>query len=194
MENTNNTTNKIFRSDEAIDIVLSALGLTRESLSTYKEYALENGIYIRLRVSDHGIFLQNWFEANKEKRALSPTVPKLNCGQNLAITFSPNAEECMAKNIPFPAKIKNVTKAKTANGNNVKPQFSIRHICYYTWLLCLDDINKISSSLLNCVTNGSCFDEPLKDNNKYVEWKDTSNLPPSRIQGISTLIPSPNPK
>ena len=173
MDNTNNTTNKIFRSDEAIDIVLSTLGLTRESLSTYKEYALENGIYIRLRVSDHGIFLQNWFEANKEKRALSPTVPKLNC---------------------FPAKIKNVTKAKTANGNNVKPQFSIRHICYYTWLLCLDDINIISSSLLNCVTNGSCFDEPLKDNNKYVEWKDTSNLPPSRIQGISTLIPSPNPK
>lgn len=72
MNNPNKTLKKVFRSNEAIDTVLSALGIAKESISTYKDYILENGCIIRLRVSDHGIFLQNWFDANKEKRTASP--------------------------------------------------------------------------------------------------------------------------
>jgi len=171
---------KSYRSTEAIDIVLSALGLKRNALSTYKDYALENGCYIRLRVSNHGLFLQNWFDANKTKRMENPSTPKMNKGQNLAITFAPNEEECNERNTPFPSKIKNVTVAKTSLGNNVKPQFTVRHICYYTWALSAEDINKVSAELIKCVTLGSTFNEPLIDNRKYIEWEDTSNLPPRR--------------
>lgn len=179
-------TSKTYRSSEAIDMVLSAIGLTRESLSTYKEYTLTNGSYIRLRISNHGIFLQNWFDANKEKRADNPSTPKLNIGQNLAITFAPNEEECIELNIPFPPKIKNVTVAKTDTGKNVKPQFTIRHIAYFTWKLSTEDIEKISAALSLCVTNGSVYSEPLKDTTKYVEWEDTSNLPPKKITESNT--------
>ena len=180
MDNTKDSTKTILRSNEVIDLILSALGLTRETLSTYKDYAFDNGRYIRLRISDHGLFLQNWFNINKERRSISPSVPKLNCGQNLAITFAPNQEECIEKSISFPPKIKNVTKAKTESGNNVKPQFTVRHICYFTWELSNNDIKQISSSILKCVSEGDIFNEPLKDITKMIEWEDTSNLPPKR--------------
>ena len=52
---------KIFRSTEAIDKVLSFIGLTREGLSAYKEYSYADGGYLRLRLSGHGLFLQNWY-------------------------------------------------------------------------------------------------------------------------------------
>ena len=165
-------------STNIIATILSTLGLTRESLSTYKDYMLDDGSYIRLRISDHGIYLQNWFIANKRKRAESPQVPKLNVGQNLAITFAPNQEECLENNIQFPAKIKNVTKAKTESGNNVKPQFSVRHICYFSWALTEEDVSTISQSLKVCVTTGQVYNNPISDTVKYIEWNDTSNLPP----------------
>lgn len=181
MDNTKDSTKTILRSNEVIDLILLALGLTRETLSTYKDYAFDNGRYIRLRISDHGLFLQNWFNINKERRSISPSVPKLNCGQNLAITFAPNQEECIEKCIPFPPKIKNVTKAKTESGNNVKPQFTVRHICYFTWELSISDISIITSSILKCVSEGELYNEPLKDITRMIEWEDTSNLPPKRI-------------
>ena len=173
-------THKTYRSSDAINIILTALGLTRESTSTYHDYSLANGCYIRLRISNHGIFLQNWYEANKQKRKISPSTPKLNVGQNLAITFAPNNEECKELNILFPPKIKNVTVAKTGTGRNVKPQFIVRHICYYTWSLLDEDINKIAVSLLKCITDGRIYEEPIGDRDKFIEWKDTSNLPPKR--------------
>ena len=53
----NEPDNKIFSSSEVIEIVLKAVGLTRENLSTYKQYQYSNGFFLRLRVSNHGIYL-----------------------------------------------------------------------------------------------------------------------------------------
>ena len=184
-QNTENNVNKhVFSSSEAIDKVLNAIGLTRDALSTYQQYQYPNGDYLRLRVSNHGIFLQHWFDKNREARMDGQNVPKLDVGLNLAITFAPNEQECLAMGKPFPMKIKNVTAAKTQQGNNVKPQFKVRHICYYSWMLTQGDVDAISASLSNCVTNGKDYKEPLQGNpDKVVEWEDISNLPPKKVEG-----------
>ncbi|MBP5397797.1 MAG: hypothetical protein J6Y32_04095 [Bacteroidales bacterium] len=148
MENTKISTHK-FRSDEIISLVLLGIGVTREDISTYKDYSYSDGTYLRLRISDHGLFLQNWYKANKEKRESGEPVPKLNIGQNLAITFALNEDECKERNIPFPQKIKNVTRVKTA--------------------------------LKTCVDCGELYLEPINDATKFMEWEDTSNLPPRKI-------------
>ena len=186
-QNTENNVNEhVFSSSEVIDKVLNAIGLTRDALSTYQQYQYPNGDYLRLRVSNHGIFLQHWFDKNREARMDGQNVPKLDVGINLAITFAPNEQECLAMGKPFPMKIKNVTAAKTQQGNNVKPQFKVRHICYYSWMLTQEDVDAISASLSNCVTNGEDYKEPLQGNpDKVVEWEDTSNLPPKKVEGNS---------
>ena len=180
MENTRERLTNRITSHEAINRVLSKLGLTREALSTYKEYSLPNGEFIRLRISDHGLFLQNWFNENKKRRVEIENVPKLNVGYNLAITFAPTETECKERNLNYPLKIKNVTMAKTIKGNNVKPQFSVRHICYYTWNLTVEDIDRISNALVLLTKNGGYYTEPLNDASKIIEWQDTSNLPPHK--------------
>ena len=184
-QNTENNVNEhVFSSSEVIDKVLNAIGLTRDALSTYQQYQYPNGDYLRLRVSNHGIFLQHWFDKNREARIDGQNVPKLDVGLKLAITFAPNEQECLAMGKPFPMKIKNVTAAKTQQGNNVKPQFKVRHICYYSWMLSQEDVDTISASLSNCVTNGEDYKEPLQGNpDKVVEWEDTSNLPPKKVEG-----------
>ena len=53
------------------------------------------------------------------------------------------------RNIPFPQKIKNVTRVKTA--------------------------------LKTCVDCGELYLEPINDATKFMEWEDTSNLPPRKI-------------
>ena len=180
----NNVNSHVFSSAEVIDKVLNAIGLTRENLSTYQQYQYPNGDYMRLRVSNHGIFLQHWFDKNREARINGENVPKLDVGQNLAITFAPNEQECLEMGKPFPMKIKNVTTAKTQHGNNVKPQFKVRHICYYSWMLTQEDVDSISASLSNCIADGVDYNEPLGGNpDKMVEWEDTSNLPPKKVEG-----------
>ena len=180
----NNVNSHVFSSAEVIDKVLNAIGLTRENLSTYQQYQYPNGDYMRLRVSNHGIFLQHWFDKNREARINGENVPKLDVGQNLAITFAPNEQECLEMGKPFPMKIKNVTTAKTQHGNNVKPQFKVRHICYYSWMLTPEDVDSISASLSNCIADGVDYNEPLGGNpDKMVEWEDTSNLPPKKVEG-----------
>ena len=181
MENARESSQKQLKAQDAINYVLSSLGLTRETLSTYKDYSLPNGEFIRLRISDHGLFLQNWFDSNKRARIHDPSTPKLNTGYNLAITFAPTDVECKEKKLEFPYKIKNVTKAKTVYGNNVKPQFSVRHICYYTWKLDMADINEISKALIMITTKGGEFNQPLNNPDKSIEWSDISNMPPKRI-------------
>ena len=45
-------------------------------------------------------------------------------------------------------------------------------------------VDAISASLSNCVTNGDNYKEPLQGNpDKVVEWEDTSNLPPKKVEG-----------
>ena len=171
-------------SDYVINQVLQSIGLTRNNLSTYQQYQSSNGDIIRLRISDHGIFLQHWYDKNREARMNGQNTPKLDVGMNLALTFAPNEQECLSMGISFPMKIKNVTTAKTQQGNNVKPQFKIRHICYYSWELTQEDVDSISNSLRNCISSGDDFVEPLGgDPNKVVEWEYTSNLPPQKVSG-----------
>lgn len=173
----------VFSSAEIIEIVLQSLGLKRLSLSTYKQYKYPNGKYLRLRISNHGIYLQHWFDINKKARIDGQKVPKLNIGVNIAITFTPNKQECDKMGQNFPMKIKNITNVKTGNGKNAKPQFRVRHFSYNSWLLTKEDISAISSSLLTCVSIGCDYRDPLKGSGKVLEWEDISNLPPRRIQG-----------
>lgn len=113
-------------------------------------------------------------------------VPQLNFGQNLAITFAPNEKECIAMNKPFPLKIKNVTNAKTQTGNNVKPQFKVRHICYYSWMLTTEDVDQISKFLLKCISTGENFVNPLSGvQDKTIEWEDISNMPAKKVEGTN---------
>ena len=184
MQNIEQNNNHIFSSKEVIEMALDKLELSRESNSTYKQYEYQNGEYLRLRVSDHGLYLQHWYDKNKEARMSGKNVPRMNIGLNIAITFSPNKDECDEMGQPFPMKIKNDTSAKTENGNNVKPQFVVRHICYNTWELTQEEVNSIIEALYNCVLNGTNYIEPLgMSSSKVSEWEDTSNLPPKRIQG-----------
>lgn len=179
--------NHIFSSSEIIDNVLNAIGLTRAKMSTYQQYCYPNGDYMRLRISNHGIYLQHWFDKNREARINGQNNPKLNIGHNIAITFAPNEQECLSAGEIFPMKIKNVSSVKTKQGNNAKPQFKVKHICYYSWMLTKEDVNSIFASLVNCISMGIDYNEPLEDIDKIVEWEDTSNRPPIKIKGKTLL-------
>ena len=173
----------IYSSTEVIEDILSKLGIERETNSTYVEHSLPNGEYLRLRISNHGIYLQRWFDKNKERRMNGENIPKLNIGSNLAITFAPNEQECIAQGETFPMKVRNDTSAKTKFGNNVKPQFTVTHICYNTWELSKEDVELIGNTIQTYVTVGGEFTEPIQDDNKVSIWIDQSNSYPNRLQG-----------
>ena len=59
-------------------MVLKSIGLTRENMSTYKQYLYPNGNCLRLRVSNHGIYLQHWFDKNRKARMEGQKIPKLD--------------------------------------------------------------------------------------------------------------------
>lgn len=175
-----------FSSSEVIEMVLKSIGLTRENMSTYKQYLYPNGNCLRLRVSNHGIYLQHWFDKNRKARMEGQKIPKLDTGVNIALTFAPNQKECEDIYEPFPMKIRNVTTVKTQQGNNAKPQFTVIHFCYYSWKLSNEDISSISSTLSECIKEGIVYVDPLQGNlEKVVEWRDTSNLPPKKTTGTT---------
>ncbi len=178
-----------YKSSEIIDEVLKALGISREDISTYKDYVLPNGKYIRLRISDHGINLSTWFNKNKEQRAGNPSLPKLNASTNIAITFAPTGEECKEKGIQFPQKAINKTMVKTDAGNNVKPQFSVGHIQYASWLLCDMDIQQIAAAILDCINTGVYTDPIGLSSGKVIAWQNTSNLPPKQLTQRTAVFP-----
>lgn len=178
-----------YKSSEIIDEVLKALGISREDISTYKDYVLPNGKYIRLRISDHGINLSTWFNKNKEQRAGNPSLPKLNASTNIAITFAPTGEECKEKGIKFPQKAINKTRVKTGAGNNVKPQFSVGHIQYASWLLCDMDIQQIATAILDCTNTGVYTDPIGLSSGKVIAWQNTSNLPPKQLTQRTAVFP-----
>lgn len=178
-----------YKSSEIIDEVLKALGISREDISTYKDYVLPNGKYIRLRISDHGINLSTWFNKNKEQRAGNPSLPKLNASTNIAITFAPTGEECKEKGIKFPQKAINKTMVKTDAGNNVKPQFSVGHIQYASWLLSDSNIQQIAAAIVE-FTNSGLFTDPIGlSNGKVIAWQNTSNLPPKKLTQRTAVFP-----
>lgn len=76
-----------FSSSEVIEMVLKSIGLTRENMSTYNQYLYPNGNCLRLRVSNHGIYLQHWFDKNRKARMEGQKIPKLDTGVNIALTF-----------------------------------------------------------------------------------------------------------
>lgn len=176
-----NKEENILSSQNVIDKLLSCIGISRERTSTYTNYSFAGGELLRLRVSDHGLFLQYWYDKNREARMSGDNIPRLNVGQNLAITFSLTETECAERNIPYPQKIANKTAVKTEQGNNAKPQFTVRHICYFTDKLEEADINSIINALKKTIGDGSLYEEPIHDNQKVVEWNDTSNCQPQKI-------------
>lgn len=178
-----------YKSSEIIDEVLKALGISREDISTYKDYVLPNGKYIRLRISDHGINLSTWFNKNKEQRAGNPSLPKLNASTNIAITFAPTGEECKEKGIKFPQKAINKTMVKTDAGNNVKPQFSVGHIQYASWLLSDSNIQQIAAAIVE-FTNSGLYTDPIGlSNGKVIAWQNKSNLPPKKLTQSTAVFP-----
>ena len=171
----------MFRSSEIIDMVLKSLGVEMRNVSNYQDYTLPNGDLLRLRISDHGINLSTWHRKNKEAREINPKVPKLDKSTNIAVTFQPTKKECKEKGVAFPQKIINKTQVKTDNGNNVRPQFSVGHICYASWLLSENEINLIIVAITNFVVYGIYYDPIGLDSKKVLAWDDTSNVPPRKI-------------
>ncbi len=169
-------------------MVLNCLGLKREDISTYQDYVLPNGLYLRLRISNHGVNLSTWFNKNKEQRDEDPLLPKLNKSTNIAISFAPNEEECAEKGIDFPQKAINKTRVKTDAGNNVKPQFSVGHIQYASWLLTDTDTELIATAIKAFTENGVYTDPFGLSSGKIIAWNDTSNLPPQKLTKSTNTI------
>ena len=169
-------------------MVLNYLGLKREDISTYQDYVLPNGLYLRLRISNHGVNLSTWFNKNKEQRDEDPLLPKLNKSTNIAISFAPNEEECAEKGIDFPQKAINKTRVKTDAGNNVKPQFSVGHIQYASWLLTDTDTELIATAIKAFTENGVYTDPFGLSSGKIIAWNDTSNLPPQKLTKSTNTI------
>ena len=182
-----------YTSSEIIDMILNVLGINRKSISTYHDYPVSEGIYIRLRVSDHGVNLSTWFKKNKEQRADDPSLPKLNKSTNIAITFAPTENECIAKGIAFPQKAINKTIVKTDSGNNVKPQFSVGHIQYASWLIDKKDIELLSFAIISFTRTGIYIDPLGISSGKVLAWQDTSNLPPLQLKSNTDTIKLNNP-
>lgn len=177
-----------YSSEELINMVLNCLGLKREDISTYQDYVLPNGLYLRLRISNHGVNLSTWFNKNKEQRDEDPLLPKLNKSTNIAISFAPNEEECAEKGIDFPQKAINKTRVKTDAGNNVKPQFSVGHIQYASWLLTDTDTELIATAIKAFTENGVYTDPLGLSSGKIIAWNDTSNLPPQKLTKSTNTI------
>lgn len=182
-----NNLTRTLSSEEIIDFILRTLGISREDISTYRDYVLPNGTYLRLRISDHGVNLSTWFRKNKKQREKDSSLPKLNGSTNVALTFAPNKEECLKKGIEFPQKVINKTSVKSEMGRNVKPQFSVGHIQYASWLMDNSDVEKISSAVIAFTKSGVYVDPLGLSTGKILAWQDTSNLPPKKL----TLQTSP---
>lgn len=156
-------TRKNFNSSELIERALKALGLERKNISTYVDFPINQKLYIRLRISDHGLILSTWVKKNMEDR-------KKN-------------KECNKKKLRFPIKIINKTMVKTKQGHNVKPQFIIEHYCYLSWLLTESETSSIIYAIKQLSQKG-VYIEPLGlKSGKVLMWENISNLPPKKRKG-----------
>ena len=178
----------MFTSAGIIEMILGCLGLKREDISTYRDYSLPDGGYLRLRLSDHGVNLSTWYKKNLTARLNDQTVPKLNESTNIAITFSPGKNECEERGIELPQKIINKTKVKTPKGNNVKPQFSVGHISYASWRLTGNEVGLIISALFRFIEEGIYYDPIGLKSGKVLAWEDISNMLPKKLtRSIDTM-------
>ena len=176
-----NNLSQTLSSEAIIDSILRALGISREDISTYCDYVLPSGTFLRLRISDHGVNLSTWFRKNMKQREENPSLPKLNGSTNVALTFAPNKDECLRKGIAYPQKAINKTSVKTEKGRNVKPQFSVGHIQYASWLLVNSDVEKITRAVIAFIESGIYVDPLGLSRGKILAWQDTSNLPPKKL-------------
>ena len=176
-------TRKNFNSSELIELALKALGLERKNISTYVDFPINQKLYIRLRISDHGLILSTWVKKNMEDRKKNKDTLRLNQSKNIAISFSPSQEECDKKKLRFPIKIINKTMVKTKQGHNVKPQFIIEHYCYLSWLLTESETSSIIYVIKQLSQKG-VYIEPLGlKSGKVLMWENISNLPPKKRKG-----------
>jgi hypothetical protein len=75
---------KIFRSDEIIKHILDGLNLTRKDASTCESSTTQDGKFLRLRISSHGVNMSSWYRNNDGQE-----IP-LTESDNIALTFLPN--------------------------------------------------------------------------------------------------------
>ena len=70
----------------------------------------------------------------------------------------------------------------------MKPQFSVGHIQYASWLLDISSIQQIAAAILEFTKSG-VFTDPLgSESGKTIVWEDTSNLPPKKLSKSTKTI------
>ena len=171
------------RSDYIIRRLLKELGLERVTPSTYAEYSYidvetQKKITLRIRISDHGVILLNWY------RHYGDNDCRLSESENIAITFMPNREECQEMRIHFPPKLVNKTKvyedkeAKT----DIEETFVVMHYLYRSWKLTEEDIIEIVAAL-RIFINGKGYSDPLAQKPYRADvFRNTSNIPYEKVK------------
>ena len=160
------------RSEYIIRRLLKELGLERVTPSTYAEYSYidvetQKRSTLRVRISDHGVILLNWYRHYGEDDC------RLSESDNIAVTFIPNREECQEQGIPYPPKI-----VKT----DIKDTFVVMHYLYRSWKLTEEDIMEIASALKDFI-NGRGYSDPLAQKPSHADvFKNTSNIPYEKVK------------
>lgn len=166
------------RSDYIIRRLLKELGLERVTPSTYAEYSYidvetQKRSTLRVRISDHGVILLNWYRHYGEADC------RLSESDNIAVTFIPNREECQEKGITYPPKIVNKTKvyANKEMKTDIEESFVVMHYLYRSWKLTEEDIIEIVAAL-KIFINGKGYSDPLAQKPSRADvFKNTSNIP-----------------
>ena len=166
------------RSDYIINRLLAELGFERVTASTYAEYSYVNTethqkSTLRVRISDHGVILSNWYEHYYDSEC------RLSESDNLAITFMPNKEECREIGKSFPPKIVNKTKVYVGKETKteVEETFVVMHYLCRSWKLLEDDIIAIGNALKIFINGGGYNDPLVLKSSKADVFKDISNMP-----------------
>lgn len=146
--------------------------------STYAEYSYINmethqRSILRVRISDHGVILSNWYKHYCDSEC------RLSESDNLAITFMPNKEECQETGKTFPTKIVNKTKvyADKDAKTNIEETFVVMHYLYRSWKLVEDDIIAIGMALKIFINGGGYTDPLASKSSKADVFKNISNVP-----------------
>ena len=171
------------RSEYIITRILAELGFERVTASTYAEYSYINTETherntLRVRISDHGVILSNWYKHYSDSEC------RLSESDNLAITFMPNKEECHKNGNEFPPKIINKTKVymDMETKTTIEETFVVIHYLYRSWKLVEEDIIEISDSLKNFI-NGKGYSDPLALKPSRADvFRNTSNIPYEKIK------------
>ena len=175
----------ILSSDYIIQRILTALNLQSIGASTYQTSISQNGTFLRVRISNHGVNLSTWYAKNKDE------VVPLKDSNNVAITILPNRQECKRENIPFPQKIINKTTVNTSKDSKQhipkSEDFTVEHFCYESWKMDENAINLVIAAIKKYMVSGQYVDPLNQQGNKATHFSDTSNQPPKKIKEAKAI-------